>query len=385
MKRTKRNLNSMTVLMVLAVAVLCKARAVDRIPIDAKINGHPVHLAFDTGASGSILFRSTATRLGLKISKDDDKEPLPPGRLRLDVTEECNVTIGTLSEKGMFGVMDVPAYLRADIDGFIGWNSMSNCVVHLDFEGKIFEFSDDLPAEVKHWTKWKLVPISEVLLFESTKATEKARIGIDTGLQDGVRLSTKRWETWRGERAKQAATISADWSAADGVLVQEVLRARKYTLGGLALEEVPVTVMSASMDAGFDHADAVLGLFALKQLKVVIDVRNGVMYTSPIAHPFADYEYNRLGALFIPNNPDTDNDLVAHVIEGSPAYRAGIRTGDILLKIGKIDETKWRTESSDLRPSRFWSMPAGTKLKLTLKRNDQHYETTVTLEEVPAE
>lgn len=377
------NLLTLTVFVLLAAA-LNEATAVDRIPIDAKINGHPVHLAFDTGASGSFLSRSTATRLGLKITKDDDKEPLRAGSVRVDITEECNVTIGTLSEKGIFGVIDVPAYLQADIDGFIGWNSTSNSVVRLDLGENIFEFSDDLPGDVKHWTKWKLVPDSEVLLFESTNATEKARIGIDTGAPGGVSLNPKRWEKWRGARAKQAATIDATWIPADGPVIYEVLRARKFTIGGLTLDDMPVSVASPSIDAMFDHADAVLGLFALKQFKLVIDRRNGVMYTSPIVHPSARYDYNRLGAVFVPKDFEKDNDRIAHVVEGSPAYRAGIRNGDTLLKIGKLDATKWRTNPV-IQKTRFWSQPAGTKLFLTLKRNDKQFTTTVTLEEIPAE
>jgi C-terminal processing protease CtpA/Prc len=76
--------------------------------------------------------------------------------------------------------------------------------------------------------------------------------------------------------------------------------------------------------------------------------------------------------------------LVAHVVKDSPAYRGGVRDGDILLKVGLRNVTLWRIDPSILPLSRFWNQPAGTKVKLTLKRNDQQYETTVTLEELPA-
>jgi hypothetical protein len=61
-----------------------------------------------------------------------------------------------------------------------------------------------------------------------------------------------------------------------------------------------------------------------------------------------------------------------------------IRDGDVLLKIGVLNVTRWRTDPLILPLSRFWSQPAGTKHRLTLKRGDETYETTVTLEDLPA-
>ncbi len=62
---------------------------------------------------------------------------------------------------------------------------------------------------------------------------------------------------------------------------------------------------------------------------------------------------------------------MADVADESPAYEAGIRNDDVLLKIGELDATKWRTDPKVLPLSRFWNSPAGTKLELTLKRGDR--------------
>jgi hypothetical protein len=373
-------------LLILLALPLCEVSAInERIPIDAKINGRPVHFAFDTGSEYSLLFRRAAERLGLRITKVDHKKT-QPGKVPIDIAEECDFTIGKTQGKATFGVIDTPSYLPLNCDGFIAWSSMSNQVIQLDFERNICGYLDELATDVKSWTKWRLLPNSRVLMFECTNGTETAKIGIDTGLPDGVLLSHKRWEKWRGERAKQAATLSATWFPADGLVVCEVLRARKFTISGLTLDDVPVEVASPSGEIIFEHADLILGLFALKQLKLVVDGKNGVLYTSAIAYPSARYDYNRLGAVFVPKKADTDDDdLVAHVVEGSTAYHAGIRNGDILLKIGELDATKWRIDPRVLPMHRFWSQAADTKLILVLKRNDLLYKTAVILEELPAE
>ncbi len=377
----------MTKLIILPIALLLTllnspfvdAGTTERIWFDAKINDKDVRLIFDTGASFSALFRGAAERLGLKITKIDRD---------VYITEECKLTIGSTSTKWMFPVIDVPSYITFDGDGVISWSTVTNPIVLLDFEKVLFGFADDLPADIMNWTKWRLVPnVGEVLVFETANGSEKAMIGIDTGSPDGVQLSPKRWEKWRRERAGQASTLKTSWQFIDGLQVYEVLRAKQITIGGLTFSDVPVHMHMASPTGdGFhsEHLDAILGLFALKQLRVVIDGKNGVVYTSVIPHSSAQYEYNRLGAVFVPKEPETSDDLVAHVSKGSPADRAGIKDGDILLRIGERDATKWRTNQPNPPREQFYTKPAGTKLKLTLKRGNRQYETIVTLYDPPA-
>ena len=63
--------------------------------------------------------------------------------------------------------------------------------------------------------------------------------------------------------------------------------------------------------------------------------------------PPATYEHNRLGAVFAPRDMEAA-DLIAHVMDGSPAYEAGVRSGDVLQKVGDLDVTKWRTDPTVL-------------------------------------
>ena len=133
---------------------------------------------------------------------------------------------------------------------------------------------------------------------------------------------------------------------------------------------------------GDDYA-ATLGLFALLRLSIVVDGKGGKVYLKSHARPERPnpYEYNRLGAVFVPANLQS-NDLVAHVVQGSPAYEAGVRDGDLLLRIGELDVTKWQTDPRVLPLSRFWSRPAGTVLQLGLKRNGESLDVEVALQNI---
>ena len=82
-----------------------------------------------------------------------------------------------------------------------------------------------------------------------------------------------------------------------------------------------------------------------------------------------------------PDDINSEN-LYAHVVEGSPAYIAGLRNRDILARINDLDVTKWRTDPEVLPLSRFWTAPSGTKLKLIYSRMGIQNQINVELREI---
>ncbi len=326
------------------------AHAGDRIAVDAGINNRPIHLALDTGAGSSMLFPGAVSRLGLRTNA-------------MGYTEECTLTVGKISQRTVFAVLDAPSYLPLDIDGFLSWTAVSNHVFRLDVERGVCRVTDDLPPDLEGWARWRLVTNAPVVIFECSNNVEATRIGIDTGSADGVMLSPERWQKWRAAHAGQPSTLDNGWLPGDKLFVREVLRARKIELGGLTLHDVPVTKATPSFGETFRRPDAVLGLYVLRQLKVVIDGRSGALYTSPIPHPSGHYDYNHTGAEFMPKDPDNSDDIVAHVIEGGPAYRAGVRDGDILLRIGKL------TPPSGARSGPRWDAPGRVNWKANRAQN----------------
>ncbi len=356
----------------------------ERIWYDAKINGKPVRFALDTGASDSVtLFPRAAQRLGLKVIPSEHQTS--PGKPALGTTELCDLDLGSTNLRTSLPVFQIPSHFHPSVDGIMGWSTLKDNIVLLDAVGL-----DILPAKVPEssssWIKLPVQTNSGVMALEIPGVKgEEVTVLFDTGSAYGVKLNPQTWRQWKTAHTNQPITLIAYVSPSIGVVVKEEAWADKISLGSLVLTGVPVMEADAADVAvgSLSHTqyEATLGLAALKYLDIIIDGKDGNVYVRPKKTPPLPFEHNRLGAVFVPRDSQND-DLAAHVVDGSPAYEAGIRNGDVLLKIGKLNATKWRTNPKILPLSRFWNSPAGTKLELTLKRGDKVFTTTAVLRNI---
>jgi hypothetical protein len=352
---------------------------------NVKVNGQPVRIIFDTGVDSPIvLFSATAERLGLKVLPPDLSYHLKPGEVRARFTEECSLDIGTTNLKTAVKVIEMPLYLRG-IDGIFGWPLVMDNILKIDTETDTAESIQNAPGDPT-WMKIGLLTNSDSLdLGILDKNGAKTVISIDTGSSDGVKLAPPIWRQWKAARTNQPITLNAYVTLELGLVIKEESWAKKISLGPLTLTDVPV-METDSHDIALKsfpgmRYEATLGLAALKRLDIIIDGKHGIAYLRSKQTPPLPYQHNRLGAVFVPRDLQS-NDLIAHVVAGTPAYEAGIRNDDVLLKIGELDATKWRTDPNVLPLSRFWSSPAGTKLELALKHGDKIFKTTAVLRNI---
>jgi hypothetical protein len=358
----------------------------DRIYVPAKINGQPVRLAFDTGSGFPyILFSSTAQRLNLSVRSPPAGVPIGRGQVPLGLTSPQKLDLGFTNFQADFGVIEVPSYLHNDIDGAVGWPAFNDNVCTLDFSSGTLSAFTNNPDTLSDWIKCRIQTNSDLTLELPDKSGRGAIISLDSGTSSGVKLNTPDWLDWESKNAGRPATVDAYFQPGAGLVVTKEDWAEKISLGNLRLTKVPVMQASSAdiaMHAG-SHLpfEATLGMAALERMDVVLDGIHRIVYLRPKKTPPLPYEHNRLGAVFTPNDFQSD-DLVAHVIDGSPGYIAGIRDGDVLLKIGDLDCTQWRTDPNVLPLSRFFERPEETALKLKLKRGDKVFETTTVLQNI---
>lgn len=362
---------------ILACAYAITTCAVEeRIFIDAKINGKPVRFAFDTGAGASfVLYSTTAQKLGLRVTPPRADAPISPGQTRCGWTDSQKLDLGSISTETCFGVVEVPAYLNWTEDGLIGWPALSNNVFSLDCVAHTINLFTNTVEMLTGWVEYRIQTNSDSLALElPTKRNPKGILALDSGSTYGVKLNPQKWHASKAIYTNQPMTLVAYYSPNPGLVVAEEAWASKISLGTLTLTDVPV-MQADSADVALHTSpqaefEATLGFAALKRLDIVIDGKHGLAYLRPRGTPPLLYEHNRLGAVFVPLNLKSD-DLLARVINDSPAFEAGIRDGDVLLRIGNLDCTKWRTDPNVLPLSRFCEGSAGSQLELTLRRGDK--------------
>jgi len=369
----------------LCLCALTLRAADERILLDAAVNGRPARLVFDTGSSDLVLFRRGAERLGLKVTEPPRDVQVAPGEVTVGRTEECDLVLGITRARTSFRVFEPPSFLRMRVDGTVGWQPIRYNTIQVDAALRQATWLTNAPPETATWLKFRIRRQARVLSLEiAGQEDNRGVLTVDTGSSCGVALSPERWRAWRAAHTNQPATLLAGYMPGAGTVVTEESCAKELTFGPLMLTEVPVMPSNVAEQAmGSPGFEASLGMAALKRLDLIIDGDLGIAYLRPRNAPPATYEHNRLGAVFAPRDME-GVDLIAHVINGSPAYEAGVRSGDVLLKVGDLDVTKWRTDPTVLPLSRFWERSPGTKIELILKRGTQTIKVTAVLRQILA-
>lgn len=381
-----RNLCSV-VLLFLCLSV-CAIAEESRILMDSFINGQSVRLVFDTGAEGPVLFRQAAIRLNLSIKEPPSDVTVEPGKVKFSLTEECRFQLieGGVESPLRFAVIDIPDYLSRDFDGVMGWGGLKHLMLEMDLSSRKLNFRETLSFDK---SKWKCLDIRTdlniLVVKTSNEDTKQDLLLIDTGSPGGLTIKKELWQQVAGDTSNQNTTLSAIFTQGAGLVVDKERWLRKLAFGKLPLREIPVEMGLESHPALINEGvDGILGMWGLSCYTWIVDGPAGKIYfrDNDLKRVPEKYEYNRLGAVFVPEDIQKTNALIAHVIKDGAAYAAGIRDGDVLLRIGQLDVTKWRTDPNVMPLSRFLEKPAGTQLDLVLMRDNKKMEITVTLEEI---
>jgi hypothetical protein len=348
----------------------------ERIWLDAQVNGKPARLPFDTGADISALWKRSLPKFELEIVPFQKNHLWP--EFVLGETPECALTLEGAKWKDRFLVVHIPGYANPDFDGVIGWSTLDRNVMEIDARARKVSFLDEVPKRATRWPRFSLTTNSGTLDLVIPHCNQTNGIlCIDTGSASGVELPRDEWRRWKEANQDERITLGTAFTPSDGFFVFEEAWADKITIGPITFTDVPVSRAGTANSNRFGaRYKGTLGMAALKRLNFIVDGVNGVAYLRTNNSRLAPYSYNRLGAVFVPAT-DHENQGVAHVIKGGPAYEAGVRDGDVLVKVDDVAATRWTTEWL----KRF-NLPAGTKLRLTLERDGKGFETTATLREL---
>jgi hypothetical protein len=216
------------------------------------------------------------------------------------------------------------------------------------------------------------VPADATLSLQPARGRPGPRLIVDTGHDGGIMLPPARWREWRAAHPNAPVTIDGGWMAGDGARIHEVAWADEIAVGDLVFRGVPVEeALPAYLGEAAAGEEIVgLGVAALKRLDLIVDARAHLAHATALSSPPPGLPHNRTGVVFMPKAEGGD-ELVAHVLTGGPAFRAGMRDGDVLLKVNRQDIAGWRQWPDGLRRVYNGRAPAGTPWEFTVRRDGE--------------
>jgi hypothetical protein len=374
--------------LVLAVGLLAAPGAKDRPSMAAQVNDHPLRLQIDTGAEVLMVFSYAADRIGLPYQKPPqpaDPNRLKPGQFMVYPSDLCQLRLGNREVQMRLPICEVPPWVRsAGVDGVVGWRVLSNNLLHINWGQKVLEPVPQVPGPAEQWQRFDLYapPGLHVLALQVPEPSESPKaVYIDTGSDGGVEVASALWKEIVAQHPGLSRTIEGSYSPSVGYCASPVCWLPVLRLGNLELHDVPVS----EAPKGFQQWPAYLaqiGLYGLTRLELIVDGRQNCAYVRAKQDYSKKYDHNRAGVVFLPADSQS-GDLLASVLDGSPAYEAGVRNGDKLVRVNGRDVAGWRTDPNGwMSDTSTLKQSAGTKVALTVVRDARPIEVTVVLKEL---
>ncbi len=342
--------------------------AADSPYVNGFVNGKPIKLKINTSTQYSKLSESAAKRVDLNWSM---KKAVVNGRdVSVKISDDCALVVNGNSTPSnyKFLIVKTAQFKKSKFDGEIGWNDIKSSVFSIGGPDNRIVFLKSLPEKIESWNKWTLSPRQDMVAFHVGLKNngEPAAVVVSTSSRLGVEVSD--WEKWHGKYVNEPHSLRADYLPHKGMKVYKEYWSKKVEYNEFRINDVPVTESVSGFNEVYEDCVLTLGMFALRRMSMIVDGKNKIVYTKllPVNNQLV-YPHSRIGAVFAPKTI-RDSDNIANVVEGGPAYNAGIRNGDVLLAIGELDVTKWKTDPNVLPLSRFWEKLAGTKLYLKIKK-----------------
>ncbi len=395
--------------------------------IPVTLNGVELSFLLDTGVEKTMLFSlEEKDSLLLKNAVSLEVQGLGQGRsIRAFKSEGNQLKIGkaihdSISLYVIFNKeMNFSPMLGTPVHGIIGSDFFSDFIVEVNYDGEYIRFFKPSKYNKKN-RKYEVSPLYfydknpylktqiEVLGFK-----KEVTLLIDSGLggdlwlfpNEEIRVPEKNFEDYLG-------------LGLSGSIYGKRSKIEYFSLGSHEFKNITTafpdsTIVSKNIKKEILR-DGIIGAGILRRFDLVIDYPNALLYFRPNAFfdtPFyynmsgltfkynglrvvKDYEYVEVGSFRNATELKAKNNFnpttykvkfrlepakeIAEIRPDSPAEKAGLKKGDVLVKINKRDAERYDLDELE----ELFSSEVGKKIKITVERDGKNFSTEFLLEEI---
>lgn len=364
--------------------------------IDVRLNGIlPLHFIFDTGAQYTLLFKKEYSDI-LRIPY---LRRIPI--LGADLSQELYALVGQNISVDIPGRIKVRKdilifeedYFQLDeltgifIDGILGGDVFKHYITKIDYRKQILTLTrpEHFPEPGPHYHRIPLRLKEAKPLLDATVTLENnARVPVSLLMDTGSGIPLLIYANTHPNLSIPEKTIIGQLGKGLGGYLLGYM-------GRIKQLELPTDLQFNNVLASFqrldstsqvftinNHRNGILGNQVLRRFEVIIDYPDSMLYLKPTRTYKQKFNYDRSGMLIYAIGHNLKDFYVNTIIPGSPAEEAGIREGDLILKIRGLPASLFDLASIN----RMLMKRTGKKIKVTIERNGVRMEKSFRLRDL---
>lgn len=311
---------------------------------EVRVNGRgPFRFFLDTGAGASCLDDRVARELGLaRVGTVEARGVTGTADVSFVLADSLAIGPVTLRAQNLVALplSDLPGGRDRRFDGILGYSFFSRFVVRIDYEDSTISLWD--PGAFSPPAGAVPVPISLEGNVPSAEGVVNGRFSgsfrVDTGSNATLDLHGP-FVAEHGFLDAAARVAHRPFAGIGGIDVGTVTRLESFSIGPYAVRE-PIAGLSRGGEGAFASRLTAgnVGSGFLRRFTVTFDYAGRRMFLEPNARLGERDVFDRSGLSLLSS---AGVRKVVHVEEGSPAWRAGIRAGDVVLAVNGRGSSDW--------------------------------------------
>lgn len=238
--------------------------------------------------------------------------------------------------------LNLQSHIGQEVHGILGYDFFSHFVVKIDYTSKkitVYESENYKPPRRYSLFPIKLIkgrPYVNAAIIQNDGSEVSGSFLLDTGASHSLLLEPDSSNSIVLP-AKTLPTILG-WGLS-GAIDGKLGRIKRFTLGKFSFKNVISSFGTSIQSTGQLIPDRIgsIGGELLSRFTLILDYKSEKLYLKKNYHYNRSFSQNRSGLNVVAAGQEFKTFSVVHVMEGSPAAKAGIMPGDIVVAInGKV-------------------------------------------------